>query len=144
MSQPEPHPDIDTGIPMNITTFLMFAGEAQAAMAKYIALFPRSRILSLEMYGPGEAGKEGTVKKAVFELDGTPLMCIDSPITQAFTFTPAMSLFIDCDEEAQLDRLYAALGEGGQALMPPADYGFSRKFAWVQDRFGVSWQLNLA
>jgi len=60
-----------------------------------------------------------------------------------FTFTPAVSLFVQCEDEAELDRLHAALSEGGGELMPPGDYGFSRKFTWVNDRFGVSWQLNL-
>jgi len=55
-----------------------------------------------------------------------------------------MSLFLECESEAELDRLFAALAEGGQQLMPLGKYGFSRKFGWCNDRFGVSWQLNLA
>jgi predicted 3-demethylubiquinone-9 3-methyltransferase (glyoxalase superfamily) len=54
-----------------------------------------------------------------------------------------MSLFVDCSDEAQLEHLYAALSEGGQVLMELGDYGFSRRFGWVNDRFGVSWQINL-
>lgn len=128
---------------MELTTFLMFTGKAEEAMGFYISLFPASRIVSIERYGPGEAGPEGTVHRAVFELNGTRLMCIDSPIQHAFTFTPAMSLFIDCDDPAQIDHLFERLGEGGQTLMPLDTYGFSRRFAWIQDRYGVSWQLNL-
>ena len=60
------------------------------------------------------------------------------------TFTPALSLFVDCESEQELTRIYPELLEGGSALMPLDNYGFSRKFAWVNDRFGVSWQLNLA
>ena len=70
-------------------------------------------------------------------------MCIDSFVEHAFTFTPSMSLFVDCDDRAQLDRAFERLSEQGKVLMPPAAYGFSTWFAWVQDRFGVSWQLNL-
>jgi predicted 3-demethylubiquinone-9 3-methyltransferase (glyoxalase superfamily) len=70
-------------------------------------------------------------------------MCIDSPVQHAFTMTPAISLFVDCDSREQLDGLVESLGAGGQALMPPGAYGFSTWFAWIQDRFGVSWQLNL-
>jgi predicted 3-demethylubiquinone-9 3-methyltransferase (glyoxalase superfamily) len=55
-----------------------------------------------------------------------------------------MSLFLECDSEAELDRLFAAFSEGGQTLMPLGDYGFSKKFGWCNDRFGVSWQLNFA
>ncbi len=55
-----------------------------------------------------------------------------------------MSLFVDCDTADELRRVTSALSEGGEVLMPLGDYGFSREFAWVSDRFGVSWQLNLA
>lgn len=128
---------------MRITTFLMFTGEAEAAMSFYVSLFPRSQILSIERYGPEGPGPEGTVKLADFELNGTRLMCIDSPAAHAFTFTPAMSLFIDVDDLAALEDAFTQLSEGGQVLMPPDAYGFSTRFAWLQDRFGVSWQLNL-
>ena len=128
---------------MQITTFLMFSGAAEEAMTFYVSLFPRSRILSIIHYGAGEPGKEGTVKQAIFELNATRLICIDSPVQHPFTFTPAVSLFVDCDDQIEIDRLFERLVEGGQALMPPDSYGFSRRFAWVQDRYGVSWQLNL-
>jgi predicted 3-demethylubiquinone-9 3-methyltransferase (glyoxalase superfamily) len=71
-------------------------------------------------------------------------MAIDSPVKHDFTFTPAMSLFVDCADEAEIDALFAKLSEGGKVLMPLAAYPFSRKFGWLSDRFGVSWQLNLA
>ena len=70
-------------------------------------------------------------------------MCFDSPVKHAFTFTPASSLFVECESEDEIDRIAAALGDGGAVLMPLADYGFSRRFTWLNDRFGVSWQLNL-
>ena len=57
--------------------------------------------------------------------------------------TPSFSIFVDVDDEADLERLFAALGDGGSVMMPRGDYGFSRQFAWVSDRYGVSWQLNL-
>ena len=69
-------------------------------------------------------------------------MCIDSPVPHAFTFTPAFSFFVDVPSEAELRRLAAALGEGGGIMMPLANYGFSRLFTWLNDRYGVSWQLN--
>lgn len=65
-----------------------------------------------------------------------------SPAKHAFTFTPSVSLFVGCADEAELDKALAALSEGGGVLMPPNNYGFSRKFTWVNDRFGVSWQLT--
>jgi predicted 3-demethylubiquinone-9 3-methyltransferase (glyoxalase superfamily) len=64
-------------------------------------------------------------------------------VKHAFTFTPAFSFFVECGSEAEIDRLSAALESGGQVFMPLDNCGFSRKFAWVNDRCGVSWQLNL-
>ena len=60
-----------------------------------------------------------------------------------FTFTPAVSIWLDLETEAELGALVDVLADGGKVLMPLGDYGFSRAFAWVDDRFGVSWQLNL-
>jgi predicted 3-demethylubiquinone-9 3-methyltransferase (glyoxalase superfamily) len=126
-----------------VTPFLMFDGKAEEAMNFYVSLFPDSRVISISRYGPGASGKEGTVMLAVFALAGQSVMCIDSPAKHDFTFTPAMSLFVDCSTETQLDDLFAKLSEGGQVMMPLDNYGFSRKFGWVSDRYGVSWQLNL-
>lgn len=69
-------------------------------------------------------------------------MAIDSPAKHDFTFTPSISLFTECKEDAEFDRLFAAIGEGGKVVMPPNNYGFSARFAWCADCFGVSWQLN--
>jgi predicted 3-demethylubiquinone-9 3-methyltransferase (glyoxalase superfamily) len=68
----------------------------------------------------------------------------DSPAVHAFDFTPSMSIFVECDNEAELDRVFAALSDGGKTLMPLNNYGFSKKFGWCNDRFGVSWQINLS
>jgi predicted 3-demethylubiquinone-9 3-methyltransferase (glyoxalase superfamily) len=73
---------------------------------------------------------------------GQRVKCFDSPVHHAFTFTPSVSLFVECESEAEVGRLYDALKDGGQTLMEISNYGFSRQFAWVNDRFGVSWQLN--
>jgi predicted 3-demethylubiquinone-9 3-methyltransferase (glyoxalase superfamily) len=97
----------------------------------------------IERYPPGENGAEGSVKQCQFIVAGLRLRCFDSPIKHAFGFTPSVSLFVDCECEAELDAAFAKLSAGGTVMMPPASYGFSSKFAWVSDRFGVSWQLNL-
>ncbi|HEX4834383.1 MAG TPA: VOC family protein [Trebonia sp.] len=128
---------------VKITTFLMFEGRAEEAMSFYTGLFSASQVLSVERYGPGEAGAAGTIKHALFTVAGLELMCIDSPAPHEFSFTPAVSLFAECEDEAEQDRVYAALTEGGAPLMPLGDYGIGRKFGWVSDRFGVSWQLLL-
>ena len=81
--------------------------------------------------------------RADFTLSGHHLMCIDSPVQHGFKFTPSISLFVDCVDEAEQASAFQQLSEGGGVLMPLANYGFSRMFGWVNDRFGVSWQLNL-
>ncbi|MGW1347624.1 VOC family protein, partial [Kribbella sp. NPDC002412] len=101
-------------------------------------------VVSISRYGAEGPGPEGSVMHAVFRLGGQEFMCIDSFVKHDFTFTPAVSLYVDCADEAEIDRLYAALSEKGSELMALGDHGFSRKFGWVNDRFGVSWQLNLA
>ena len=125
--------------------FLMFqSGSAQAALDLYFATFPDSRMVRVERYAQGEQGPAGTIKVAVFTLCGREFMCSDSPIKHAFTFTPSSSTFVDFDSAAELDRVFGTLSEGGQVLMPLGNYGFSQRFGWLNDRFGVSWQLNLA
>ena len=125
-------------------THLMFEGAAEEAMTLYTSLFGNSAITQIERYGPGEQGKEGTVKLASFTLAGREHLCIDSPVKHGFGFTPAMSLFVECESEAELDAAFSRLSEGGNVLMPVGNYGFSSRFGWLTDRFGVSWQLNLA
>jgi predicted 3-demethylubiquinone-9 3-methyltransferase (glyoxalase superfamily) len=127
-----------------ITPFLMFEGHAEEAMNFYASLIPGAEILELERFDARGPGKEGSVRKAKLLVGGLTVMCIDSPIAHAFTFTPSFSLFVECGNESDIDRIYAALLDGGAPLMPLGSYGFSRKFGWVDDRFGVSWQLNLA
>jgi predicted 3-demethylubiquinone-9 3-methyltransferase (glyoxalase superfamily) len=128
---------------MQVTPFLMFQGDAEAAIQFYRGIFPDFEIVELTRWGAGGTGKEGTVQQARFTVAGQLLRCFDSPPVHDFTFTPAFSLFVDCDDEAQLDALWAGLSDGGKALMPVGDYGFSRRFGWVEDRFAISWQLNL-
>lgn len=127
-----------------ITTFLMFEGQAEEAITFYTSLFDDSEIISITRNGPDGPGgpeAEGTVQRAEFTLNGQTYMAIDS-FGHEFTFTPSFSLFVQCETEKELDSLYEKLMEGGTAAMPLGDYAFSDKFGWVQDRFGVSWQLN--
>ncbi|MDF2835030.1 MAG: hypothetical protein K0Q63_670 [Paenibacillus sp.] len=127
-----------------ICTFLMFDGQAEEAMNYYVSLFDDSEVVSIAKYGPEGPGNEGSVMHASFTLKGQTYMCIDSNIKHDFTFTPAISIYVHCESEEEIDTLYGKLAEGGGPLMPLGDYGFSKKFAWVGDRFGVTWQLNLA
>lgn len=129
--------------PQKVTPFLMFDGQAADAMAAYTELFEDAQILETTRYGPDEAGAEGTIRHARFSLSGQQVICIDIPVPHEFGFTPAFSLFVECAEETELDRLYTALSHGGRELMPLDDYGLGAKFGWLNDRFGVSWQLSL-
>lgn len=126
-----------------ISPFLMFEGNAEAAINFYTSLFPGGSVDEMARYGAGEPGPEGTVKIARFTIASQTFFVSDSFVKHGFSFTPALSLFIECESEAEIDRLYTAFLDGGSALMPIDNYGFSRRFGWVNDRFGVSWQLNL-
>lgn len=127
-----------------VRPFLMFQGDAEPAVRLYVSLFSDGRLDEFTRYGAEGPGPEGKVQAALFTIGGQQVMALDSPISHGFTFTPSVSLFVECSDEAEIDRVYAALLEGGVELMPLGEYGFSRKFGWVNDRFGVSWQLNLA
>lgn len=81
--------------------------------------------------------------QARFTLNGREFMCIDSPVKHQFTFTPAVSLLVECESEAEVERLFGALSAGGKVLMPLDIYPFSKKFGWLADKYGVSWQLRL-
>ncbi|MBL0386080.1 VOC family protein [Tumebacillus sp. ITR2] len=128
---------------MQITTFFMFEGKAEEAMNFYISIFDKSEITSISRYGANEAGAEGSVKHAIFTLNGQEFMCIDSFVNHGFTFTPSISLYVTCDTEEEIDRAFEKLSRDGSILMPLAPYPFSKKFGWVADRFGVTWQLSL-
>ena len=128
-----------------IATCLMFVGDqygkAEEAMRLYVSLFEESRVLHVERFGADE--EESGVRRATFVLAGREHIAMDSGREHRFTFTPAMSLFVDCDSERRLDEAFAELSDGGTILMPLQAYPFSAKFAWLADRYGVSWQLNL-
>lgn len=124
-----------------IVPFLMFEGNAEEAMRFYMSLFADSKIESLVKFEEGDEGPTGAVKHALFNLLGKQFMCIDSSVKHQFTFTPAISLYVACETLDEVDRLYAALSEGGEVFLPLMEYPFSERYAWVSDRYGVSWQL---
>lgn len=127
----------------SIRPFLMFQGaDAEAAMDFYVELFG-GKVEHIDRYGKDGPGPAGTVITAAFTIAGQTIIFSDSPIRHAFDFTPSSSLFVDCDSEEDIRRFAEELGDRGEVLMPLDNYGFGTLFTWVNDRFGVSWQLNL-
>lgn len=129
-----------------ITTFLMFEGQAEEAITFYTSIFNDSEIVTIKKYGPDGPGgpkAENTIEHALFTLKGQQYMAIDSYIEHDFSFTSSISLFVECNSEKELETLFEKLSDGGEIAMPIDNYGFSPKFGYVIDRFGVSWQLNV-
>jgi len=124
------------------TPFLMFQGDAQAAIDLYTTALPDTHVLNMQRH-PEPTANGGTVLLARVAICGREFRFSDSPPVHAFTFTPSSSIFIDCGSAQELERLFAVLGQSGKVLMPLDNYGFSQRFGWLNDRFGVSWQLNL-
>jgi len=139
-----PDPINKTHMEQRIIPSLTFQkNDAEQAMEFYVDLFDNSRIIAVQRWGKDGPGKEGSIMQAVFMLKGLKFMCSDSPPVHEWDFSPAIANFVECSDDAEIERLFAALTEGGAVAMPLDDYGFSKKFAWVIDKFGVSWQLNL-
>lgn len=119
-----------------VTTFFMFEGQAEEAMNYYQSVFKESDVLNV-MHN-----EDGTVLHAMFTIKGQTFMCIDSNLEHDFGFTPAISLFVTCETEQEINEVFEKLSRDGKVLMPLASSPFSKKFAWVEDKYGVSWQLN--
>ena len=127
-----------------IITFLTFQNnDAEEAMNFYVNIFENSKITEVRRYGKDVPAPEGSILMARFELNGSQFACSDSYIKHEWDFTPGVSNFIDCKSNEELESLFAKLSEKGSVLMPLANYGWSEKFGFVVDQFGVSWQLNL-
>lgn len=117
--------------------------DAEEAMNFYVELFDKARIIDLQRWGKEGPGKEGTIMTAVFELNGMRFICSDSPPVHNWDFSPAIAIYMDCIDEKEIEKIFSQLADKGQIAMPLDNYGFSQKFGWVIDQFGVSWQLNL-
>ncbi len=140
---------------MTTTTFLTFVGDqcgkAEEAIKMYTSLFPNSEIKSILKYLEGEAG--GTpelIKYGIFTLNGTEYRFSENNYNHAWSFTPGVSLFVECNSEKEIEDLFEKLSSNGGKIMVPLDnYGtenffLSKKFGWCEDKYGISWQLNLS
>lgn len=126
-----------------ISTHLMFQGNAGQALALYCSVFSDFSITRMDKYGDDAHEKAGLIKQAHVSFAGHNLIVIDSPAIHDFSFTPSMSLFVDFDDHDEMERSFTALSEDGKVMMPLDNYGFSYRFGWLTDTFGISWQLNL-
>jgi predicted 3-demethylubiquinone-9 3-methyltransferase (glyoxalase superfamily) len=113
-----------------ITPFLWFDHNAEEAANCYVSLFGNSRITHLLRYGDSGPGPKGSVMVVGFELEGQRFTAINGGST--YKLSEAFSLMVDCTEQADIDRLWTALGEGGSYNV----------CGWLKDRFGLSWQIN--
>ncbi len=112
-----------------ITPFLWFDGNAEEAVNFYTSIFKNSKIGSISRYGEGGPGPKGTVMSATFQLDGQEFMALNGgPV---FTFSPAISFFVNCETQEEVDVLWEKLSEGGE----------KQRCGWLKDKYGVSWQI---
>jgi predicted 3-demethylubiquinone-9 3-methyltransferase (glyoxalase superfamily) len=112
-----------------ITPCLWFDFNAEEAVAHYLAIFKQSRRVSTTRYGEAGPGPAGAVMTILFEIDGQQFLALNGG--PHFKFTPALSLIVNCDDQAEVDRLWEKLADGGA----PGQCG------WLTDKFGVSWQI---
>lgn len=126
----------------NITPFLWFDNQAEAAVNFYTSIFKNSNIKSVIRYGAEAAEQQkGKVMTISFQIEGHGFAAINGgPI---FKITPVISFFVNCDTPEEIDTLWGKLSEGGIVMMELGQYPFSEKYGWIQDKFGVSWQLIL-
>jgi predicted 3-demethylubiquinone-9 3-methyltransferase (glyoxalase superfamily) len=121
-----------------IIPHLWYDTQAVEAAKWYVTLFEDSKILSTNIISDTPSGDAQTVD---FQLAGIPFAAISAG--PYFTFNPSISLMVACDSPEEVDRLHAALSKSGAELMPLGEYPFSKRYAWVQDRYGLTWQLML-
>ncbi len=112
-----------------ITSFLWFNGQAEEAVNFYTSIFKNSKIGSITRYGEVGPGQNGKVMSATFQLGGQEFMALNGG--PEFTFSPAISFFVNCETQDEVDEFWEKLSEGGE----------KQKCGWLKDKFGLSWQI---
>ena len=112
-----------------ITPFLWFDGNAEEAMNFYVSVFKNSRVVNVTRYGEAGPRPKGTVMSATFQLEGQDFYALNGG--PQYSFTPAISLFVTCETQEEVDRLWETLSEGGR----------KDRCGWLQDKYGLSWQV---
>ena len=112
-----------------ITPFLWFDNQAEEAANFYVSIFKNSKILGVSRYGEAGPGSAGTVLTVTFQLDGQEFTALNGG--PHFTFSEAISLYVDCESQEEVDELWAKLTAGGEESM----------CGWLKDKYGLSWQI---
>jgi predicted 3-demethylubiquinone-9 3-methyltransferase (glyoxalase superfamily) len=112
-----------------ITPFLWFDGKAEEAMNFHVSIFKNSKVGSVTRYGEAGPGPKGTVMSATFQLDGQDFFALNGG--PQFSFTPAISLFVNCETQQEVDELWEKLSEGGE----------KERCGRLKDKHGLSWQV---
>jgi predicted 3-demethylubiquinone-9 3-methyltransferase (glyoxalase superfamily) len=114
---------------MSITPFLWLNGNVEEALNFYTSVFKNTKIINAIRYGDGWPGTEGKIMTATFQLEGQEFMVLDGG--PQFTFTPAISFFVNCTTQQEVDELWERLSEAGE----------TQRCGWLKDKFGISWQI---
>ena len=112
-----------------ITPFLWFDDQAEDAMNFYTPIFKNSKVISIARYGGEGPGAEGSVMTATFQLEGQEFIALNGG--PHFSFTPAISFFVNCETQEEVDEFWERLSEGGE----------KGQCGWLKDKYGVSWQI---
>src|ERR1700730_6630423 len=112
-----------------ITPFLWFDGKAEEAMNFYVSIFKNSKVVGVNRYGEAGPGPKGTVMSATFQLDGQEFIALNGG--PHFTFSPAISFFVNCATQQEVDQLWEKLSQGGE----------KQRCGWLKDKYGLSWQI---
>jgi predicted 3-demethylubiquinone-9 3-methyltransferase (glyoxalase superfamily) len=112
-----------------ITPFPWFDGKAEEAMNFYVSIFKNSKVGTVARYGEAGPGAKGSVMSVTFQLDGQEFFALNGG--PQFTFSPAISFFVDCKTQEEVDELWEKLSEGGK----------TQQCGWLQDKYGLSWQI---
>ena len=112
-----------------ITPFLWFNGQAEEAANFYASIFKKSKVVAVRRYGEAGPGPKGSAMSVEFQLEGEDFIALNGG--PQFQFTPAVSFFVNCESQEELDDLWARLSEGGKTL----------QCGWLTDKFGLSWQI---
>ncbi len=126
-----------------INVSLMFKENSEEAINFYTSIFKDSEITHVSYYDETEDNSKKRVSFGRLKLGGQEILFMDSSIEDDFVFTPSISLYLNCYNEEEIDMLFEKLSQNGKVLIPLDIYDFSRKYGWLEDKYGISWQLNL-